>query len=169
MAEEINISVDLSDEEKYKLVLKHAEFLINKHEPVSTGLSNICALLNQTFEKVSWVGFYFFENGVLYLGPFQGKVACTQIPIDKGVCGTAATRLSTVIVPDVEKFDGHIACDSYSRSEIVVPILFNGKLFAVLDLDSYKLSAFNDIDKNYLEKLANLISANLDLDSFILS
>lgn len=169
MAEEINISVDLSDEEKYKLVLQHTEFLINKHEPVITGLSNICALLKQTFEKISWVGFYFFENEVLYLGPFQGKVACTQIPIDKGVCGAAATSLKTVIVPDVEKFEGHIACDSGSRSEIVVPILFNGKLFAVLDLDSYKLSAYNDTDKKYLEKLARLISENLDLGSFILS
>jgi len=169
MAEEINISVDLSDEEKYKLVLQHTEFLINKHEPVITGLSNICALLKQTFEKISWVGFYFFENEVLYLGPFQGKVACTQIPIDKGVCGAAATSLKTVIVPDVEKFEGHIACDSGSRSEIVVPILFNGKLFAVLDLDSYKLSAYNDTDKKYLEKLAHLISENLDLGSFILS
>jgi GAF domain-containing protein len=169
MAEEINISVDLSDEEKYKLVLQHTEFLINKHEPVITGLSNICALLKQTFEKISWVGFYFFENEVLYLGPFQGKVACTQIPIDKGVCGAAAASLKTVIVPDVEKFEGHIACDSGSRSEIVVPILFNGKLFAVLDLDSYKLSAYNDTDKKYLEKLAHLISENLDLGSFILS
>ncbi len=169
MAEEINISLDLSDEEKYKLVLQHSEYLINKHEPVITGLSNICALLNQTFEKISWVGFYFFQNEVLYLGPYQGRVACTQIPIDKGVCGTAATKLKTVIVPDVEKFEGHIACDSGSRSEIVVPIIFNGKLFAVLDLDSYKLAAYNETDKKYLELLVTLITTNLDLDSFILS
>mgnify|MGYP001185917744 FL=1 len=169
MAEEINISLDLSDEEKYKLVLQHSEYLINKHEPVITGLSNICALLNQTFEKISWVGFYFFQNEVLYLGPYQGRVACTQIPIDKGVCGTAATKLKTVIVPDVEKFEGHIACDSGSRSEIVVPIIFNGKLFAVLDMDSYKLAAYNETDKKYLELLATLITTNLDLDSYILS
>ncbi len=169
MAEEINISLDLSDEEKYKLVLENAEYLINKHEPVITGLSNICALLNQTFEKISWVGFYFFQNEVLYLGPFQGKVACTQIPIDKGVCGTAASKLNTVIVPDVDKFEGHIACDNSSRSEIVVPIVFNGKLFAVLDLDSYKLVAYNEVDQKYLEMLAELIKTNLDLDSFILS
>ncbi|HPN36984.1 MAG TPA: GAF domain-containing protein [Melioribacteraceae bacterium] len=169
MAEEINISLDLSDEEKYKLVLQHSEYLINKHEPVITGLSNICALLNQTFEKISWVGFYFFQNEVLYLGPYQGRVACTQIPIDKGVCGTAATKLKTVIVPDVEKFEGHIACDCGSRSEIVVPIIFNGKLFAVLDMDSYKLAAYNETDKKYLELLATLITTNLDLDSYILS
>lgn len=169
MAEEINISLDLSDEEKYKLVLENAEYLINKHEPVITGLSNICALLNQTFEKISWVGFYFFQNEVLYLGPFQGKVACTQIPNDKGVCGTAASKLNTVIVPDVDKFEGHIACDNSSRSEIVVPIVFNGKLFAVLDLDSYKLAAYNEVDQKYLEMLAELIKTNLDLDSFILS
>ncbi len=169
MAEEINISLDLSDEEKYKLVLQHAEYLINGYEPVISGLSNVCALLKQTFEKISWVGFYFFQNEVLYLGPFQGKVACTQIAVDKGVCGKAATTLKTVIVPDVDKFEGHIACDSASRSEIVIPILNEGKLFGVLDLDSYKLAAFNETDKKYLELLIELITSKLELNSFILS
>ncbi|MFH0735466.1 MAG: GAF domain-containing protein [bacterium] len=169
MTEEINIPPEISDEEKYELLLVYADALINANEPKITSLANICALLKQTFDKISWVGFYFYSDNTLYLGTFQGKTACTQILLDKGVCGFCASKQETIIVPDVDKFPGHIACDSSSRSEIVVPLIVDGELFAVLDLDSTSYNAFNQIDKIYLEKLIELIKLKLDLSLFILS
>jgi GAF domain-containing protein len=169
MSEEVLINPNLSDEEKYLLAYQYLDGLIQKSEPKITALSNFCALLKQTFGKISWVGFYFNVEGILYLGPFQGKVACSQIKIGQGVCGTAAERNETIVVPDVNKFAGHIACDGGSKSEIVVPFSVNGNLFGVLDLDSYELAAFNEIDKKYLEKLVNLIDEKIDLSYYILS
>ena len=104
------------------------------------------------------VGFYLFDGEKLYLGPFQGKVACTTIKIGKGVCGTAAENKETIVVPDVNQFPGHIFCDPDSKSEIVVPILKqDNQLFGVLDLDSSSLNSFNEIDKKYLEELVNFL------------
>lgn len=106
---------------------------------------------------MSWAGVYLEKDGELVLGPFQGKAACNRIKIGHGVCGTAFKEGRTLVVPDVEKFPGHIACDSMSRSEIVVPIICNDKKIGVLDLDSYSLNRFNEFDKENLEEIVRLL------------
>lgn len=140
-----------SQVEKYELLLRQIKSLLDSNDNITSNLANFSAALKQTFDKISWVGFYLFDGNELYLGPFQGKVACTKIQIGKGVCGTAAQKRETIIVPDVDKFPGHIACDVESRSEIVVPIIADEKLFGVLDLDSASLNSFDETDKKYLE------------------
>lgn len=125
--------------------------------------ANLAALLYQALPGLNWAGFYFLRDGGLVLGPFQGKVACIRIPLGKGVCGTAARRRETVIVPDVEKFPGHIACDHASRSEIVVPLLQAGRLFGVLDLDSPHLARFDSDDAAGLEGAVKLLLDGSDL------
>jgi GAF domain-containing protein len=155
------IKNDLSVEEKYKLLGKQLHSLMNKTENILSNLSNFTAALKQTFEKISWVGFYLFDGQKLYLGPFQGKVACTLIDIGKGVCGTAAESGKSLIVEDVDKFPGHIACDPESRSEIVIPIMKNHNLFGVLDLDSAELNSFNEIDRKYLEEYCKFLSSEI--------
>ena len=123
--------------------------------------ANTAALLYQTLPDVNWVGFYRLVGDELVLGPFQGKPACVRIPMGKGVCGTAAARRETVLVPDVHQFPGHIACDSASRSEIVVPLVKGGQLLGVLDLDSPNLGRFDEADRVGLEKLVNPFVAGL--------
>jgi len=169
MAEDFNISGNLSDEEKYKQLIDYSGELIRADEPKITSLANICALLKYTFDKISWVGFYFALDDGLYLGPYQGKIACNFIATGKGVCGTAAQKRETIIVDDVDKFPGHIACDGMSKSEIVVPVIVRKELFAVLDLDSHEYSAFDETDKKYLELLIETINHKIDLNLFILS
>lgn len=160
---EISIPEDIASlEEKYKLLIKQIKELLNRDDNLLTSLSNLTAALNQTFNKISWVGFYLYDKEKLYLGPFQGKVACTSIELGKGVCGTAAANKETIIVPDVDKFPGHIVCDADSKSEIVVPIINNdGELFGVLDLDSSEYDSFNDTDKIYLEKICKFLSEEI--------
>jgi GAF domain-containing protein len=119
--------------------------------------ANMCALLYQAMPNINWVGFYFLQDGELVLGPFQGKVACVRIALGRGVCGTAAERRETLMVSDVEKFPGHIACDAASRSEIVVPLIQNGRLLGVLDVDSPELARFDHDDRAGLETAANLL------------
>lgn len=165
MGENLLINDNLSDEEKYKLLLPQLESLINNNDPIVSNLANISAALKSTFEKISWVGFYLLKNNNLHLGPFQGKAACTTINVGSGVCGASAQKKETIIVDNVHEFSGHIACDSGSNSEIVVPIISNGKLYGVLDLDSYEFSSFNNSDKTHLEKLADMISDKLDLSA----
>ena len=114
-------------------------------------LANASALLAQALDRINWCGFYLLRGGELVLGPFQGKPACVRIPVGKGVCGTAAARKETVLVPDVNVFPGHIACDAASRSEIVVPIIENGELRGVLDIDSPDLARFDGVDREGLE------------------
>lgn len=126
--------------------------------------ANMCALLYQMLPDVNWVGFYFLQGGELVLGPFQGKVACVRIALGRGVCGTAAARRETLVVPDVNEFPGHIACDASSRSEIVVPLLQGGRLLGVLDLDSPNLSRFDDEDRDGLRAAANLLVQSSELD-----
>jgi len=151
-----------SDEDKYKLLTKQIKDLLSTDDDELSNLSNLTAAINQTFKKVSWVGFYLFKNHKLILGPFQGKVACTQIEIGKGVCGTAAEKKNTIIVGDVNKFPGHIFCDADSKSEIVVPIVKNdGSLYGVIDLDSTEYGAFNDVDKEYLEEICKFLSEEI--------
>lgn len=120
-------------------------------------LANASALLNEELEDLNWVGFYTIKDGKLVLGPFQGKVACTIIQIGKGVCGVAVQEDKTQQVPDVHKFPGHIACDSASNSEIVVPLHRNGKVWGVLDIDSPKFARFDEQDKTGLEMIAKTI------------
>ena len=161
MAESILIDKNLPPDNKYEELLKQVKSLLNKNDNLLSNLSNFTAALKQTFEKISWVGFYLYDNEKLYLGPFQGKVACTEIKIGSGVCGTAAKERKTVIVGDVDKFPGHIFCDADSKSEIVIPILKNGNLYGVLDLDSTEFNSFNETDKKYLEEMVLFLSENI--------
>ena len=131
--------------------------LIDKDLPLMTNLSNASALLN-TIEDINWCGFYLKEGDVLYLGPFQGDVACTRIPLSKGVCGKAARDGKTVIVPNVNEFPGHIACSSLSKSEIVTPIIANNEVKAVIDIDAPIFNRFNENDQKLLEELAEVIA-----------
>ena len=158
MPEIISVNNELSLDEKYRLLGKQLRSLLNKEENILSNLANFTAALKQTFEKISWVGFYLFDGNKLYLGPFQGKVACTVIEMGKGVCGTAASKKETVIVDDVDRFPGHITCDPESRSEIVVPIIKNDKLYGVLDLDSRDLNSFGREDQKYLVEYCSFLS-----------
>lgn len=126
-----------------------------------TILANASALLYEELGDVSWCGFYLALGTKLLLGPFQGKVACTEIPFEKGVCGTAAYRDETIVVEDVHKFEGHIACDSASNSEIVIPIHRGEFLYGVLDIDSTSFGRFSDEDKEGLERIVKVIEENL--------
>ena len=122
-----------------------------------TNLANASALLNENLDDINWVGFYTIKEGRLVLGPFQGKVACTIIPMGRGVCGTAAATDSTQLVPDVHRFSGHIACDSASNSEIVIPIHRNGEVFGVLDIDSPLFGRFSEEDRQGLESIVRIL------------
>jgi GAF domain-containing protein len=162
MAETILVSKSSSPEEQYENLLPQLKSLLSPSDELITNLSNCTALLKQSFEKISWVGFYFYNGKELYLGPFQGKVACSIIKIGKGVCGAAAEKKKTIIVPDVNKFPGHIYCDADSKSEIVIPIIKrDGSLFGVLDFDSYDLNSFNETDKKYLEEICNFLTEEI--------
>ena len=161
MSELLVINNDASFDEQYQLLIKQVKSLLRKEDNLITNLSNFTAALKQTFSKISWIGFYLFDGTKLYLGPFQGKVACTEIQIGSGVCGTSAQKKETLIVPDVNNFPGHIACDVESKSEIVVPIIKNGNLLGVLDLDSTEYSSFNETDKKYLEELVIFLSKEI--------
>ena len=123
--------------------------------------ANLAALLYESLERINWAGFYFLQGDKLVLGPFQGKPACIEIPLGRGVCGTAAAEDRTLVVPDVHAFRGHIACDSASRSEIVVPLRRNGTVFGVLDIDSPEPGRFTDRDRQLLETLAERIESRI--------
>lgn len=140
----------------YKLLFKQIESIIDKNIPLVSNLANISSLLYK-MENVNWAGFYLLDKDRLVLGPFQGEVACTIIPLGKGVCGTSASKKETIIVDNVHEFKGHIACSSISKSEIVVPILKEGNLIGVIDIDSPIYSRFANIEKEFLEKVASLI------------
>lgn len=154
-------------EENYRLLLKQIDLLVNPDEPLVTGFANITGALKETFDKISWVGFYFTRDNNLFLGPFQGKVACTKIKIGEGVCGTCAKSLKSQVVPNVHEYPGHIACDVESNSEIVVPLIYGNNVYGVLDLDSKEFSAFDETDKKWLEKLTEMISEKFDLSKTI--
>ena len=148
-----------SDNKKafYELMLKQLEALLDgEREPISI-MANTSALLNECLEEINWVGFYLMKNGKLILGPFQGKVACMHIAVGRGVCGTAVAENQTQVVEDVHAFKGHIACDSASRSEIVIPLHKGDEVIGVLDIDSPILSRFDHEDAYYLEQVVTLI------------
>ncbi|MCF8305162.1 MAG: GAF domain-containing protein [Ignavibacteriales bacterium] len=161
------IDKELPEEQIYKSLLEYLPATFDSNEPVTTALANFSAAIFNAFNKISWAGFYILGEGeTLYLGPFQGKPACTKIKIGKGVCGKAASIMETVIVPDVHKFPGHIACDSGSNSEIVLPVTKNNLLIGVFDLDSYLLNAFTFVDKYYLEELLKKFSEIINLSNY---
>lgn len=166
MAEELSISSHLAEEERYRLLVSQLKSLITRDDKLISNLSNLTAAINDTFNKVSWIGFYLFDGSKLYLGPFQGKLACTNIEIGKGVCGTSAEKRETIIVPDVNKFPGHIFCDGDSKSEIVIPLIKNGRLLAVLDLDSHEYNSFGETDKIYLEEICKFLCEEIFPDNF---
>ncbi len=163
MAESILVDKNLSDVEIYKAVIPQIDYLLNPGEPIVSNLSNVSAVLKEAFTKISWVGFYLLKSDRLFLGPFQGKVACTEIKVGSGVCGTAAQLKETIIVDDVNSYPGHIACDSASQSEIVVPLISDGEVFGVLDVDSNQPASFNLIDKMYLEMICRIIAEKLNV------
>ena len=154
MAETLHL-IQGSREEKYKTLVPQLRALIVDETDLVANCANITAALRQTF-GFFWIGFYFVnkKDNCLVLGPFQGDIACTRIGFGKGVCGAAWQRAETILVPDVELFEGHIACSSASKSEIVVPIIFDGIVRSVLDIDSDQLNDFTLIDKQYLEEIA---------------
>ena len=145
--------------ELYRIVAEQLQSLICAESDWIANLANTAALIFQSLPDLNWAGFYLLKDGELVVGPFQGKVACVRIQIGKGVCGTAAETRKTVIVPDVHEFPGHIACDSASRSEIVVPLIRQDELIGVLDLDSPSLGRFDDEDAVGLEAVAMLLAA----------
>ncbi len=145
----------------YILLIQQAEALTGDCPHLIANLANVSALLYTTLEDINWAGFYLMEEEKLILGPFQGNPACIEIAIGKGVCGTAVAEDRTQLVPDVHQFPGHIACDSASRSEIVVPIHKDGKVFGVLDIDSPFPARFSEEDKKGLEGLVNLLEKTL--------
>jgi L-methionine (R)-S-oxide reductase len=142
---------------RYRELLPQLAALVEGEPDLIANLANTAAALRECVGAASWIGFYIAKGGELVLGPFQGKVACVRIAIGRGVCGTAAAERRTVVVADVEQFPGHIACDAGSRSEIVVPIVRRGEVVAVLDLDSYELAAFDDVDAAGLAPIAELL------------
>lgn len=166
MAEDLIIAKG-TREEQYQALIPQIKALLEGEPDLIANLANVAAALKEQFNWL-WVGFYLVkpsyakttegENDELVLGPFQGPVACTRIKKGKGVCGTSWAKGKTLIVPDVEKFPGHIACSSLSKSEIVVPVISNNQVVAVLDVDSVELNHFDETDKHYLEQIVSLIS-----------
>lgn len=147
----------LTKEDKYKSLLSSIRSLINNESDLIANMANTAALLHQEF-GFWWTGFYRVQGDELLLGPFQGPLACTRIALGKGVCGTAWKNQQSIVVPDVENFPGHIACSSESRSEIVVPVWQDKTIIAVLDIDSRELNNFDEIDRQYLEKIVALLT-----------
>ncbi|HEV7330021.1 MAG TPA: GAF domain-containing protein [Flavisolibacter sp.] len=155
MAEDLNI-ITGTKEEQYTTLIPQIKGLLEGETDLVANLANVSAALKEQFGWL-WVGFYLVKNDELVLGPFQGPVACTRIRKGRGVCGSSWAKGETIIVPDVEKFPGHIACSSMSRSEIALPLFKDGKVVGVLDVDSASLDTFDDTDKKFLEEIINLI------------
>ena len=155
MAEELHIAQG-SKEEKYALLYKQVASLVESESDSIANMANVAAMIHETF-RFWWTGFYRVAGEELILGPFQGPLACSRIAYGRGVCGTAWKELRTQVVPDVEQFPGHIACSSASKSEIVVPLFKDGKVVAVLDIDSEQLATFDETDKLWLERIVELL------------
>ena len=157
MSENLIIDTSLSKKEQYQILIPQIEALIYGEPNFIANISNIIAALNDTF-KFWWIGVYFSDNEELILGPFQGPIACTRIKKGKGVCGGSWEKRETLIVSDVNQFEGHIACSSATRSEIVIPLFDkNNTIIGVLDVDSEHLDNFDETDKIYLEKISSII------------
>ncbi len=149
-----------SKQDQYETILPQLKAIIEGEEDLIANLANVAAVLKEQFNWL-WVGFYLVKKEELVLGPFQGPIACTRIKKGKGVCGTSWAEKRTMIVADVVKFPGHIACSSLSRSEIVIPLIINGIVIGVLDADSEFVNHFDNTDKKYLEQIVGLIPVNV--------
>lgn len=160
MAEELNILKGASREIQYENIIPQIRSLVGAEKDTIANMANISAVLKETFGFL-WVGFYIVKKEELVLGPFQGHIACTRIKFGKGVCGTAWKEKRTVIVADVDAFPGHIACDSTSRSEIVIPVIKHGEVIAVLDVDSEYENHFSECDAKYLEEIVEILLARM--------
>ena len=154
-------SYSTNQAEAYNQLHKQLDALLTGENDIIANLSNASALLNQFLQDVNWVGFYMTKEEELILGPFQGLPACVRIPFGKGVCGTAAAQKKTLRVSDVHQFPGHIACDAASRSEIVVPIIKDGRTIGVLDIDSPLVDRFNEVDETQLIKYVEVLTNHL--------
>ena len=148
-------------EDNYKLMVQAVKAFLDGESNVIANLANASAIINEYVKAINWAGFYLMEDGELVLGPFQGKPACIRIPVGRGVCGTTVEKKETIIVEDVHQFPGHIACDAASNSEIVIPIMKNGEVFGVLDIDSPEFNRFTELEKKYLEEVVDIIEASL--------
>jgi len=155
MAEQLIIDGG-TKQERYEALLPQIKAVVDGEADLIANMANVAAMLHETF-GFWWTGFYRVVGEELVLGPFQGPMACTRIGKGRGVCGTAWAKAETQVVPDVEKFPGHIACSSASRSEIVVPVFHEGSIIAVLDIDSAQLATFDETDKHYLEQIVQLL------------
>jgi len=158
---EASIDRGLSKPALYGALSKSLESLLEGETDALANLANATGLLADALERINWCGFYLLRGNELVLGPFQGKPACVRIALGKGVCGTAAQRRETLVVPDVNAFPGHIACDAASRSEIVVPILQDGRLRGVLDVDSPETGRFDEEDRSGLEELVKKLTPRI--------
>ena len=153
-----------SAEEVHRDLLEQARALLHGERDFTANAANLAALIFHALPDLNWAGFYWMKGGELVLGPFQGKPACVRIAIGKGVCGTAARDRKSIVVPDVDAFPGHIACDSASRSEVVIPVVAGGKVIGVLDLDSPLKGRFGDADARGLEALVEAFIAATDIE-----
>ena len=164
---DIRVYDNLTVEERYQSMVSILEALISDE---SNGLTNICnasAIINALIGDLNWCGFYLIKGDELFLGPFQGMPACTRIKLGKGVCGLAAANRETIIVHDVHQIENHITCDAASNSEIVIPIISNDKIYGVLDLDSFKIGRFTELEKKYLEESVKILNKYIDWEKFI--
>lgn len=142
-------------------LLKQYRGLIENESDVVAVMANTSAFIYENLENLNWAGFYIFRDGELVLGPFQGKIACYRIKMDRGVCGHCATNRKSVVVDNVHEFPGHIACDSASNSELVVPVIKDGELFGVIDIDSFEFENFSEKDKEFIEGISEIFAEKL--------
>ncbi|MBR5048524.1 MAG: GAF domain-containing protein [Erysipelotrichaceae bacterium] len=145
----------------YELLKQQVREMVRDQKYLVTLLANTAALLYQSMEDINWLGYYLYQDGQLILGPFQGRVACEIIPLDRGVCGKAGREKATVVVEDVHQFAGHIACDSASNSEIVIPVIVRDRLIGVLDIDSPLIGRFSQQDRDNLEEIVRIIEERI--------
>lgn len=152
----------MNNKQKYDFLLMQLEGQLSSEKDILANLSNASALIYAIVDKLNWAGFYFMKDGELVLGMFQGLPACNRIKIEKGVCGAAVREARTQLVPNVHEFPGHIACDGASNSELVIPIIKEGILYGVVDLDSPELNRFTEMEKEYMEKFVEKLNKYID-------
>lgn len=159
---DIKLFENMDAKEKYDTMLGMLRSLIEDEKSFITNISNSAALINALIGRINWCGFYFIKNGELVLGPFQGLPACTRIKIGHGVCGTAVKERKTMKIENVHNFEGHIACDAASNSELVVPIIKNNKVYGVIDIDSEEIGRFTELEQIYIEKCVEVLNEYID-------